>query len=66
VLIGANLHDVDTIFQVVCNGLATGTFIYISCSEILVTEFEKKESKWPKLASFTVGGGVIALLWLSH
>lgn len=66
VLIGAFLHDVDAIFTVICNGLAAGTFIYISCSEILVSEFEKKEAKWAKLASFVGGGGVIALLWLTH
>ena len=36
--------------------ISTGTFIYVSCSEVLVEEFEKKDNKKLKFFAFMIGG----------
>ena len=35
--------------------ISTGTFIYVSCSEVLVEEFEKKDNKKLKFLAFMIG-----------
>ena len=50
---------VDTIF--VC--LSAGTFIYVACSEIIVTEFEKGQLRWAKIGLVALGCILIGSLW---
>ena len=50
---------VDTIF--VC--LSGGTFIYVACSEIIITEFDRGSHRWAKMLLVILGGLVIASLW---
>lgn len=44
--------------------ISVGTFIYISCSEVLIEEFENPENKFLKFIMFMVGGIFIAGLSL--
>ena len=50
---------VDTIFM----ALAGGTFIYVSCCEILVHEFDRGKYQWFKMILVVAGGAVITCLW---
>ena len=42
--------------------ISTGTFIYVSCSEVLVEEFGKKDNKKLKFLAFMIGGLFISIL----
>ena len=44
--------------------ISVGTFIYISCSEVLVEEFENPDNKFTKFCMFMLGGIFIAGLSL--
>jgi zinc transporter 1/2/3 len=44
--------------------ISVGTFIYISCSEVLVEEFENPDNKFIKFCMFMLGGIFIAGLAL--
>jgi hypothetical protein len=44
--------------------IAGGTFIYISCSEILVHEFSNEKYKFFKFGLFILGAAAITVLWL--
>ena len=52
VLMKINNENIEGIFLAV----STGTFLYISCSEIIVEEFEKEKNKYCKYLMFILGG----------
>ena len=54
---------VDTVFM----AIAGGTFIYVSCSEMVVQEFDKGGYTWLKMLLVVLGGATITCLhFLPH
>jgi zinc transporter 1/2/3 len=62
VLIEIDINGIDGIF----NALATGTFLYISASEIVVEEFSVSKYTTIKYICFLLGIGVIFGMMLTH
>jgi hypothetical protein len=48
--------------EVVFNCLAAGTFLYISCSEVIIDEFGKPENKKLKFLFYLIGLAFITSL----
>ena len=63
IVIGMSISNSDKIIDVVFLSLSGGTFIYVACSEIIVSEFEKGNKQWIKMLLVFVGGLIITLLW---
>jgi zinc transporter 1/2/3 len=63
-LMGILLNDADEIVNIVFTSLAGGSFIYVSCSELIVEEFSLPGNRWWKLLAFVVGAVFIGLLLL--
>jgi len=62
VLIGWALGNGSTLIEVIFNCFAAGTFLYISCSEVLVEEFSQPENKFLKFFFYIVGIAFIGIL----
>lgn len=45
-VLGMILHESNALVNIVVNTLSAGTFIYVSCTEIIQNEFVKKHKKW--------------------
>ena len=45
-------------------GLAVGTFLYVSCSELIVEEFSLPGNRWFKMLAFIIGAVLVGLLLL--
>jgi len=45
--------------EIVFSCLAAGTFLYISCSEVIIEEFSNPENKYLKLFFYLLGFGII-------
>lgn len=58
------LSQIDGIIEIIFASIAAGTFIYISCSEVIIDEFSDKENKVWKLAFYVLGAGIIFSLIL--
>lgn len=63
IAIGIGLTSAPVIISSIVMSLAGGTFIYISCTEILVHEFESTEKKHLKFFFFLLGAALINGLW---
>lgn len=61
--IGILLGEAPMIVDVTFTSLAAGTFLYISCSEVVVEEFALPGGRWVKLFAFLFGAAIIACLW---
>lgn len=59
---GMLLLDTNDLTEVVFNCLAAGTFVYIACTEVIVIEFGKPESRYWKLLAFLIGVSIISVL----
>ena len=66
IAIGLSLEDAPELTSVCLLSISGGTFIYISCSEILIHEFSNEKHKFFKFALFVLGAAVITVLWLLH
>jgi zinc transporter 1/2/3 len=62
VILGIWLQDSDEMVEVVFSCLAGGTFLYISCSEVIVEEFSVPHFKFTKLFFFVLGIAMITSL----
>jgi len=64
IMIGMALKNSSMITEVVFNALASGTFIYIAASEVIVEEFaEPDRYKWLQYFTFLCGIALITSLW---
>lgn len=61
ILLGA---DTSPMIYMVFMSLACGTFIYVSCSELIVEEFSMPGNRWLKLLSFIIAAVIMGLLLL--
>jgi zinc transporter 1/2/3 len=64
IAIGIALSNTPEIVSIIFTSMAGGTFIYVSCSELIVEEFSLPGSRWIKLLAFTIGAVFIGLLLL--
>lgn len=62
--IGIALNDAPEIVNIIFTSLAGGSFIYVSCSELIVEEFSLPGNRWWKLLAFLCGAIFIGLLLL--
>lgn len=63
IAIGIAASGAGIIVDVVFSCLAAGTFIYIGCTEIIVSEFSIPGDRWLKLAVFLFGATIITCLF---
>jgi zinc transporter ZupT len=63
IAMGLILSKANEIITVVFTSLAGGTFLYISCSELIVEEFSLPGGRWFKLLAFMCGAAIITSLW---
>jgi zinc transporter 1/2/3 len=62
ILIGMLVMDAPPLVNIIFSGLAGGTFLYISASEVVVEEFSIPKNKWIKMCGFVLGALVIAFV----
>jgi len=63
IIIGIILRAAPPIVDISFSCLAGGTFVYISCSEVIVEEFSVPGNRWLKLLAFVFGALVITSLF---
>ena len=63
-LIGILLDSAPELVRIIFTSMAGGTFIYVSCSELIVEEFSLPGNRWWKLLAFIIGAIFIGLLLL--
>lgn len=62
-LVGLGLEPTEGLTYVIINTLSAGTFVYVSCSEIIEAEFSKScANRWLQFAAVLSGGLIISLL----
>jgi zinc transporter 1/2/3 len=59
---GLLLNSASKLVNVIFTSLAGGSFIYVSCSELIVEEFSLPGNRWWKLFAFMLGAIFIGLL----
>ena len=62
VIFGMIVMEAAPLINIIFSGLAGGTFLYISASEVVVEEFSIPDKKWIKLAGFILGAMLITLI----
>lgn len=62
VILGMILGGGNEMVEIVCSSLAAGSFLYISCSEVIVEEFSISSNRFVKLFFFIIGIGIITSL----
>jgi len=60
--IGLALSDLSDLVGIIFTSLAGGSFIYVSCSELIVEEFSLPGNRWWKLLAFLGGAIFIGIL----
>lgn len=63
VAIGLGLTGESVLVSSVLLSISTGTFIYVSCTEIIQSEFERGYPEWVQFIFVTFGGALIVSLW---
>jgi len=63
-VMGILLSGMSDIINVIFMSIAGGSFIYVSCSELIVEEFSLPGNRWLKLLAFLMGAALIGLLLL--
>ncbi len=61
-VIGILLSGMSDIINIVFMSIAGGSFIYVSCSELIVEEFSLPGNRWLKLLAFLLGAALIGVL----
>lgn len=61
--IGILVSDSPSLVSIVLLSISSGTFIYVSCTEILQHEFERGLNKLGQFISVCLGGAMIIGLW---
>ena len=49
------LSNINNTIEGICLALSAGTFIYISCAEIIIEEFSISKFKFPKFLAYCAG-----------
>jgi len=63
VAIGLGLSEESVLVSSILLSISTGTFIYVSCTEIIQSEFERGYPEWVQFIFVTLGGAMIVSLW---
>jgi zinc transporter ZupT len=63
IALGLILSNTGEMVTIVFTSLAGGTFLYISCSELITEEFSLPGGRFMKLLAFLFGALVITMLW---
>ena len=63
-LIGLLLSGMSDMINIIFMSIAGGSFIYVSCSELIVEEFSLPGNRWLKLLAFLMGAALIGGLLL--
>ena len=63
ITVGLILENTSELVEIIFVSLAGGTFIYVSCSELIVEEFSLPGKRWAKFFAFVVGAAIITMLW---
>lgn len=63
-IIGILLSGMAEIVNIIFMSIAGGSFVYVSCSELIVEEFSLPGNRWFKLLAFILGALLIGLLLL--
>ena len=63
-IIGILLSGMADMINIIFMSIAGGSFIYVSCSELIVEEFSLPGNRWLKLLAFLMGAALIGLLLL--
>lgn len=58
-----SIADSNKLIDVIFLSISGGTFIYVACSEIIVSEFDKGNKQWVKMILVFLGALIITLLW---
>jgi zinc transporter ZupT len=61
--IGVVLSEQNPIVGSILLAISSGTFIYVSCTEIIQHEFERGLRQWIQFIFVTLGGAFIIGLW---
>lgn len=61
-VLGILLENSNEIVVIIFTSLAGGTFIYVSCSELIVEEFALPGKRWIKYFAFLLGAVIITCL----
>ena len=64
IAIGILLSGMSDFVNIIFMSIAGGSFIYVSCSELIVEEFSLPGNRWLKLLAFISGAFLIGLLLL--
>lgn len=62
ILLGMLLTEANPIIEGIFLSLSSGTFLYVSASEVIVEEFAITRYRYQKYFLFVVGGVFVALL----
>lgn len=62
IVAGQLLATQFVLFEGIALGFASGTLIYISCSEVVVEEFALSQNKWLKFCLFVAGAVFMKLI----
>ena len=63
ITIGILVTDSPTLVSIILMSISSGTFIYVSCTEILQHEFERGLNQLWQFTSVCLGGAMIIGLW---
>lgn len=63
IAIGIAASGAGELVDVIFSSLAAGTFVYIGCTEIIVSEFSIPGNRWLKLVVFIFGATIITSLY---
>ena len=66
ICIGMSISKSSELIDCIFMSLAGGMLLFISCSEIIVHEFEKGKGKYLKILMIILGILFIAMLWFLH
>lgn len=59
IIIGMVVMESQPLVNIIFQGLAGGTFLYIAASEVVVEEFSIPKNKWIKFIGFVIGAVII-------
>ncbi len=59
-----HMMSVNIMMSGICKALSSGTFIYISCAEIIIEEFQISKHKFLKFFMYCLGIGFVVLITL--
>ena len=64
VVLGWIISTQSELLEIICSCFASGSFLYIACSEVIIEEFSIPRNRYLKLFAFLVGIAMISSLKL--